>query len=306
MMETLDLNIENYDLNDLLNLFHLDYNFNEQDLKQAKKIVLQTHPDKCELDKEYFLFFTAAYKIIHSIYSFRHKGKNGGGGGGKQTTEYSDIISYEEEKEETAKSVSLKKFKEQDNKQFNKVFNELFEKYKLEDEEMNGGYGEFMRSDEGLDTRSTTMANMNETFEKKKNELKAIVPVRDIDEMYSLKQGFGANLTSDKPESYASGLFSNLQYEDLRKAHIETVIPVNQEDYLQRPKYKNVDEFMRDEKYNDVKPPSLSQSKDYLQQRELLEGKTDVSRAYKLARKEEVAKKANQGFMSEFQQLTNF
>ena len=49
-METLDLNIENYDLNDLLNLFQLDYNFNEQDLKQAKKIVLQTHPDKCELD----------------------------------------------------------------------------------------------------------------------------------------------------------------------------------------------------------------------------------------------------------------
>ena len=36
---------------------------------------------------------------------------------------------------------------------------------------MSGGYGEFMRSDEGLDTRSTTMATMNETFEKKKNEL---------------------------------------------------------------------------------------------------------------------------------------
>lgn len=299
-METLDLDIENYDLNDLLNLFHLDYNFNEEGLKQAKKIVMQTHPDKCELDKEYFLFFTAAYKIIHSIYSFRNKSKDG-----KQTTtEYAELIAYDEEKEETAKSVSLKKFKEQDNKQFNKVFNELFEKYKLEDEEMSGGYGEFMRSDEGLDTRSTTMATMNETFEKKKNELKAIVPVRDIDEMYS-SHSFGANLTSDKPESYASGLFSNLQYEDLRKAHIETVIPVNKDDYLQRPKYKNVDEFMRDEKYNDVKPPSLSQSKDYLQQRELLEGKTDVSRAYKLARKEEIAKKANQGFMSEFQRLAN-
>ena len=75
---------------------------------------------------------------------------------------------------------------------------------------------------------------------------------------------------------------------------------------LDREQFINVDEFMRDEKYNDVKPPSLTQSKDYLQQRELLEGKSDVSRAYKLAKQEEVAKKANQGFMSEFQQLTNF
>ena len=32
-----DLNIDNYDLNDLLNLFKLDKNFNEEDLKQAKK-----------------------------------------------------------------------------------------------------------------------------------------------------------------------------------------------------------------------------------------------------------------------------
>lgn len=299
-METLDLDIENYDLNDLLNLFQLDYNFDEHGLKQAKKIVLQMHPDKCELDKEYFLFFSAAYKIIHSIYSFRNKKTDG-----RETTEYADIISYEEEKEETAKAVSLKNFKEKDNKQFNKLFNELFEKYKLEDEEMNSGYGDFMRSDEGIDHETTTtMATMNETFERKKNDLKAIVKVHEINDMYS--QGFGSNLTSDKPESYASGLFSNLQYEDLRKAHIETVIPVNQEDYLQRPKYKNVDEFMRDEKYNDVKPPSLIQSKDYLQQRELLEGKTDVSRAYKLAKQEEIAKKANQGFMSEFQRLANY
>ena len=69
-MEELDLNIDNYELTDLLNLFQLDYDFDESGLKKAKKIVLQTHPDKCELDNEYFLFFSAAYKIIFSIYSF--------------------------------------------------------------------------------------------------------------------------------------------------------------------------------------------------------------------------------------------
>ena len=69
----LDMNIDNYELQDLLDLFHLDYNFNEEDLKKTKKTVLMTHPDKSKLPKEYFLFFSAAYKIIYSIYEFRYK-----------------------------------------------------------------------------------------------------------------------------------------------------------------------------------------------------------------------------------------
>ena len=53
----IDLNIDNYDLNDVLKLFKMPYHFSEKELKQAKKIVLKTHPDKSGLDKEYFLFF---------------------------------------------------------------------------------------------------------------------------------------------------------------------------------------------------------------------------------------------------------
>ena len=36
-MEHLDLNIHNYGLNDLLNLFKLPFQFGENDLKKAKK-----------------------------------------------------------------------------------------------------------------------------------------------------------------------------------------------------------------------------------------------------------------------------
>ena len=35
-MSDFDLNIDNYDLEDLLNLFHLKYEFDENDLKLAK------------------------------------------------------------------------------------------------------------------------------------------------------------------------------------------------------------------------------------------------------------------------------
>ena len=59
-MEHIDLDIDNYSLDDILNLFKLSHSFTKDDLKQAKKQVLKTHPDKSNLDKKYFLFFTKA------------------------------------------------------------------------------------------------------------------------------------------------------------------------------------------------------------------------------------------------------
>ena len=49
MNNGIDLNLDNYELQDLSNLFKLDYNFSHEDLKQAKKFVMKTSnvPDKC-------------------------------------------------------------------------------------------------------------------------------------------------------------------------------------------------------------------------------------------------------------------
>ena len=53
----LDLDIRNYKLEDITALFKIPLVFNESDLRKAKLAVLQTHPDKSQLQKEYFLFF---------------------------------------------------------------------------------------------------------------------------------------------------------------------------------------------------------------------------------------------------------
>ena len=55
-MEQVDLDINNYSLDDILSLFNISHEFTHDDLKTAKKMVLKTHPDKSKLDKEYFLF----------------------------------------------------------------------------------------------------------------------------------------------------------------------------------------------------------------------------------------------------------
>ena len=285
-MEGLDLNIENYDLNDLLALFKIDFDFEEDDLKRIKKMVMQTHPDKSKLDKKYFLFFTSAYKIIFAIHEFRHKSSQ------KQSTEYR--VEKDEEKELLLKSLQKKP-------NFNKIFNELFEKHKIADDENETGYGDWMKSDDNMDTRTTTMAQMNATFEQKKREVKELVPFQEIEESGQSSAHF--DLTRDKPTYYTSSLFSSLQYEDLKKAHIESVIPVTIEDYNARPKFKNVLELQAHPDYNDTKPLSLAQANDYLSQRQSHQNRNDVQRAYKLAKQDEVARKANQGWMSGFKQI---
>ena len=186
---------------------------------------------------------------------------------------------------------------------FNKIFNELFEKHRIKDDENETGYGAWIKSNENMDTRTTTLNQMNATFEQKKKEVKELIPFKEVEDIGQSASGH-FDLTRDKPEYYSSALFSSLPYEDLKKAHIESVIPVTQDDYLARPKFKNVLEMQADPTYNDTKPLSLDQAKSYLQQRQSYQAQTDVQRAYKLAKQDEVARKANQGWMSGFKQIT--
>ena len=290
----ISLNIDEYELIDLLNLFKLDFDFNEQDLKKVKKTVLQTHPDKSpHLSKEYFLFFSEAYKIIYSVYQFRYKSTENG----------SSNIVYSVEKDDQ-KEALLSKLKGQSN--FNELFNGLFEKYKLNDSGVDVGYGDWLKSDEDIDTRSTTLTGMNESFQTKKKEVQALVKIDRIEETGSNNSVDMYDLTGDKPEYYSSGLFSSLAYEDLKKAHVESVIPVTHEDYLRRAKYGSVDELQRSSDYQDATPLSLAQSKDFLKQQQYSDNKNDVHRAFKLAKQDEDARKKNEGWMSHFKTLTHF
>jgi len=286
----IDLNLDNYNLQDLLSLFKLEYDFTEDDLKRAKKVALMTHPDKSNLDKKYFLFFTSAYKVIYSIHQFRTRANS------QKSTEYFIEKEENEDKDQLLREIAKKK-------NFNKIFNKLFEQNRIHDEASETGYGDWLKSNEDLDTRSTTRAEMNETFEKKKSEVRALVVHKDIEEIVSSSSA--SDIVSERPESYGSSMFSSLQYEDLRKAHVECVIPVTMRDYEERKKFKNVDEFQRHRDCEStVSPLSLEQSNVYLQRRQGMEDKMDVTRAFKLAKQDESVKKANQGWMSGIQLLT--
>ena len=248
-MNDLDLNIQNYDLEDVLNLFKLNYQFTEQNLKQAYKTVLKTHPDKSGLDKEVFLFFKQAYSVLSKIYQFRNRKKECA-----HQQDYSADVDAE-------KALLLQKLDGKSVKDFNKWFNTMFEKTKVSDNAVDNGYGDWYNNGEVENQKQVGLQDMEGEFEKRKNQCKALIVQKDLMEMGS---NSGYNLSRDAPDEYSSDIFSKLKYEDLKKAHTETVIPVTKEDFEKTKKFKSVESYKRHRASQITAPPSLQQSRDFL------------------------------------------
>jgi hypothetical protein len=299
-----DLDIDNYNLEDVLNLFKIPMDFNETDLKRAKQVVLKTHPDKSQLDPEYFRFYSKAYKMLFTIWEFR---KRGDVDNNNKNTEYSIAnIDIDNGFDDENKRVLLDNFFEKNgkfktNRDFNKWFNKEFDKNKIQNDAEQKGYESWLRSDEdGPSTNlgNVSMATMSEEFEKKKSQMRALVKREEIMELNSRGQVQACDLSTDAPGSFNSDIFSSLPYQDLHQAHTETVIPVTHEDFENKQQFKNVNEFMTYRDKQDTKPLSEIQALEYLNNKGKKDDEMAVSRAYQLAKQTEQAKQKNNEFWS--------
>jgi hypothetical protein len=299
MNKQIDLDIQNYNLHDILELFKIEKtNFDEADLKMAKQIVLKTHPDKCNLPSEYFIFFSKAYKTLFSIWEFRQKGNKT-----NQNTEYLTLDMNEEEQKKLLNNFfdSNKNLKKAN--QFNKWFNKEFEKNKIHLENEEKGYGDWLKTnDDNEEVKVTNMSMMAEEFERKKSKARALVLHKDIQEI-SYNNGY--NLSVEAPSSFTSDMFSSLPYQDLHQAHTETIIPVTEEDFKLKQKFNTVNEFQSFRNNQDTKPLSEQQALNYLKNRTRSDEENAVKRAYDLARQTEEAQRRQQSFWSNIQLLQN-
>ena len=301
---SVDLDISNYNLQDILSLFKMPINFDEHDMRRAKHIVLKTHPDKSKLSPEYFRFYSKAYKMLFSVWEFK---KRGDVDNDNKNTEYAEITYSDNEK-----NVLLDQFFEvnkkfKDKNKFNEWFNEQFEKNKLYNEGEAKGYDTWLKSDEDVETsnKNVTMATMAQEFDKKKSLVRSLVVHQGIQEVCSNTSNSAYDLSSDAPNTYDSNMFSNLQFQDLHQAHVNSVIPVTDEDYNSKQKFNNITEFIDHRNGQDIKPLSESQAMQYLNKRNNKDDETAVRRAYQLAKETEQAKQKNNEFWSGLQLLNN-
>lgn len=296
-MEDLDLNIHNYNLTDLLNLFNMPYRFSDYHLKEAKKIVLKTHPDKSGLDKEYFLFFSQAYKYLLKIHQLRQSSTT-------TNTEYQkdDLWSNEH-------SILIDgKIKTMSQEDYAHWFNSTFEKMRLKDNTEESGYGEWLKSSDDLVTESVkTSAEMNEYIQNKKKDLRSMVVHSDFQDFNSGQQCGQFDLVRDTPENYGSTIFNKLQYEDLKKAHVESVIPVTDEDFHRRRKYTNTDELNRERTHDIVSNSDRwnSSHQEKLKNLQSIDDDINIQRAYKLMSQDEQISSNYNKFWTDLKRIQN-
>tara|TARA_B100001094_G_C18152605_1_gene784527 strand:- start:71 stop:958 length:888 start_codon:yes stop_codon:yes gene_type:complete len=294
-MESLDLNLENYNLTDLLNLFKLDIYFEEDDLKLAKTMALKTHPDKSKLDQKFFVFFMRAYRRIEQIYEFRKKKEQD-----IYNVEYSldtEDITNEGDKE------LLKKLNGKSVEDFNEWFNKMFEKTRVGDGSVDKGYGDWLKSEKDLtDVKVSSTSEFGRYFNNRKKDARALIIHRGVEDNDT---NVGYNLNREGLEEYSSSIFSKLNYEDLKKAHTETVVPVTEEDFRLKKKYKNVDALNRARERQDVAAISLEQSNVLLQERRRKETHMTTNTAYNLLKQDEEVKRMHKKWWMEFKQLDN-
>jgi hypothetical protein len=322
----LDTDIRNYTLTDILKLFSIPVAFSEDHLKSAKRTVLKMHPDKCNLPKEYFLFFTKAYRILYQIYSMRHERSQGYG----HVQEYAELIADGESaacsadtlgSENSSGSSSLAaadhraKLEKMSHGDFNRWFNSAFEKYRVPDSSEDG-YEQWFRgtdddtnqdgvtSDDAGDADNTNAtsssggawsASQMREMERKRNRIRDRLALVASSEL----EAAGGN--------GSSSFQSQLQFEDLKRAHTETLIPVTESDFKSVRQFKNEQELkmFRSSAVAAAAPLSKEESAAILERARIADVEESTHRAYQMARQDEIARDMNRRFMREFQTIGN-
>jgi hypothetical protein len=258
------------------------------------------------LNANYFRFYCQAYKQLFSIWEFKTKKHNSDKSfqiDQETKTHFLNGFQGNSTKMTKEQKKALDRILEKNPENFNQWFNEQFEKTRLKTEEEERGYGSWLISnqdiDEEIEGQVKSVADMAKEIDRKKAQMRSLILHQEIEDLYAT--GVSASqLVGDAPACYSSDLFSSLPYEDLRKAHTETVIPVTMEDYHNKKKYESIDEYKQARSVQDLSTPVLSelQSREYLRNRENLQGREATERAYKLAKQTEEADKKNKEFWS--------
>jgi len=302
--EALDLNIDNYSREELYKLFgfNLSTTLTEENIKEAKKIVLKTHPDKSRLDNKYFVFFGKAFQKLKDIYEFQNKSNS------KKIIDNNEYYENENFKVLDKMFDTKKQLKNPNN--FNEWFNEQFEKHKLEDP-MEHGYGNWLKSDDDIvfTPQNINKDSMGREIEKRKKEIQALTPYKGVGNVFLQSSAGGSSLMEYNSNFSSGSLFSGsgaMGYTDLRQAYAESVIPVTESDFNKVHKFKSIDEYKRHRDTTDTQPLSKEEAMRTLYYQDKQLNDESAALAFYYAQQSEKAKKNDSNFWSGLKQLTNY
>ena len=271
-----NLNIQNYNFQELLDLFDLTSDMTLSDLKKAKRKVLFLHPDKSHLSAEYFLFYKRAFEIIVNFYEERTKQEREVP---EEPIQYKPTVDRKENPNARKMTEIIRKYQtssdetsEDTQHKFQQTFNDLFEKNmaKRPDPTRN----QWFQDSAPVFTydQATTQENLGQVMQSVKSQVAAIAKYRGVESVQYSGTSFHDDDDSATDIDYVSAdMFSKLKYDDLRKVHKDqTVFAVSERDYDPSKRAHNLDRLSQERNTQDLTPLEKSRAESILidQQRE--------------------------------------
>lgn len=304
----MDTNIQNYTYHDLLDVFNIS-ELNEKTLKIAYKKTMKTHPDYSELDKSYFLFFVKAFKLLKKVYqlnTYREKRDIYS----KTTREhiYQELLtSIQSDTEKEIDTEEINKILQKNQDSFHEWFNTSFEKLNTSDDNIDTGYDDWYRNvlDDNECTHTSKATNIRDMHERINQQKETISKQfnQDIIHYNESQNTGGYDLSRTKCEHYDSGIFDKLPYQDLKKAHTETLIPVSETQYHESKKY-TLDEYKNERHQQGNRLTSYYKNHEELaREKQQQDEKDNVERYFSLAKQMEQTKTNQSIWNASFKQL---
>jgi hypothetical protein len=237
---------ENYDPWDILGLEHGDLNVNN--IKKAyKRCALKYHPDKAGPKYENL------FNVVNQSYIYLlHKAEE------TQEIEMKTTQDVTKREYESYNDGMINMHIDKDNFNINK-FNEIFNKFKLEDEN-DQGYGDLLKNEKDVDEKkpffNSKVSNQifNEHFNKiKDKKSQAIVEFQEPLSLNTQGTLNAGELGQDFQGGFGSSQDANLGYTDIKQAYYEDNLLINP-DKVKIKKYRNVDEYESERSKMNYKP----------------------------------------------------
>jgi hypothetical protein len=285
-----ELDISSYTLDEIMDLFQLDYNMTMHDLKQTKQKVLMLHPDKSKLPAEYFLFYKKAFEYVVEIFEELNKQNRPMT---KEATKYNANTIASDATTIVLSKEQMKQIREKvSHENFNQKFNELFEKNGMGlpatiDKSRNSWFENHDETspytlDDG--TVITNSKNMDIAMSKMKEQTHALSIYNGVNEMYSYSNAatslYGETEEETRGRYVSSDPFQKLKYDDIRKVHKdETILHVDERDQRINQRM-SVDQYSNTYRRNEA-PISRSEAESILAQKRMEEKKRILEQEHK-------------------------
>jgi hypothetical protein len=295
-----NLNLEEYSLQDIFDLFEIDgRRLSEDDLRRAKKKMLMTHPDLSHLPSEYFLFYRKAFAVVHQFYQEHQRQSQAVEA--KVYSSSSGITLNGGNREENQIKQSLSQISSEE---FQRQFNTLFDTHEMvtrPDPQRNAWFSCADPVFRDVPQHKLSNQDMRRAFDSVKSQV-TLTKHRGVQDfcVTGASTLYGEDDDDGDGDYISSDVFSKLKFDDLRKVHKDqTILQVSEADFASVPKYTSVDQYTAVRQYTAV-PLQEHEAKRILEEKERVRRHQAMEKEYKAKLQQQRNEAKSRAVLSQF------